>query len=165
MKPLPTSTTGVRPNSEPRHDDGFVEEAARFQVLDERREGLIRVVARLAVQLDIEVVVPRVALGVIDLHHAHAALDKPRRGQAAARRAAFAIYLERGLRFFAHVEDIRRLGLHAIGSLHGADGRFELRIVRAALRRIHIQSVELFDEVEFLALLRRDRSGRCEYWR
>ena len=77
-----------------RHDDGLVEQAARLQVLDERGKGLVGVAAGLAMQFDVEVVIPWVALGVVDLHHAHAVLDEARRGQAAARRAAFAVHLQ-----------------------------------------------------------------------
>ena len=115
------------------NDDGFVEEAARFQILDERRERLIGVVARLAMHLDVEVVIPRIALGVVDLHHAHAALDEPRRGQAAARRAAFAVHLNRRCDLLAHVEDIGSLGLHA--DTQSPSRRWSLRAADRARRR------------------------------
>jgi hypothetical protein len=97
--------------------------------------------------------IPRVAFGVVDLHHAHALFDEARGGEAAAGGAALAIHLEDGFALLADVEDIGSFGLHAVGGLHGADGGFELRVVGAPGAVFMLSCVELLDEVELLALL------------
>src|SRR5580658_7644955 len=38
------------------HDEGFVEQAARFQILDQRGERLVGILTGLAVQFDVEMV-------------------------------------------------------------------------------------------------------------
>src|SRR5260370_2679625 len=75
------------------YNQRLVEEPPGFQVLDEGGKRLIRIVGVLAMQLNIKMMVPGIALGVVPLHHANAALDQARRCEAAARRAALAVYL------------------------------------------------------------------------
>jgi len=55
------------------------------------RKRLIRIVGVLAMQLDIKMMVPGIALGVVQLHHANAALDQARCREAAARRAPLTV--------------------------------------------------------------------------
>src|ERR1700731_1604779 len=69
----------------------LIEEPPGFQVLDKGGKRLIRVVGVLAMQLDIKMMVPRIAFGVVQLHDANAALDQARSCKAAARRAALAV--------------------------------------------------------------------------
>jgi hypothetical protein len=52
-------------------------------------------------------VVPRIAFGIVNLHHADSALHQARSSQAASRRAAFAVQLEGRLVFFADVIEFR----------------------------------------------------------
>src|SRR5260370_16657106 len=75
------------------YNQRLVEEPPGFQVLDEGGKRLIRIVGVLSVQLNIKTMDPWIALGVVQLHHANAALDQARRCEAAARRAALAVYL------------------------------------------------------------------------
>ena len=56
------------------NNQGLIEKPARFQILDQSRERLIGIATGFAVKLDIEVMVPGVALGVLDLHHANTTL-------------------------------------------------------------------------------------------
>src|SRR5467141_1794160 len=69
----------------------LVEEPSGFQVLDEGGKRLIRIVGVLAMQLDIKMMVPGIALGVVQLHHANAPLDQARCGEAAARSAPLTV--------------------------------------------------------------------------
>ena len=48
--------------------------------------------------------------------------------KAAARHRPRTVKIERGLRFLANVEHVRRLGLHAVGHLHRLDDRLHLLI-------------------------------------
>ena len=132
-------------------DQRVLEQAARLQILDHRRERLVGVLRVLAVRLDVGVRVPRIALGVVDLHHAHALLDQPHRHQAAARRAARAVQLERRLALLADVEDLRRFGLHPVGGLHRLDRRLELRVVDRS--RSSCSRLSCLEQIELAPLL------------
>ena len=57
--------------------------------------------------------------------------------------------IERGLRFLADVEDIRRFGLHAIGHFHRLDDAFHL-LIGAGRGLAHL--LELLEEVELAPL-------------
>ena len=65
-----------------------VKQAARFQIFDHCGERLIRVHRTLPVRLDINVRVPWIAFGIINLHHPHTSFDQSNREQAATRGAA-----------------------------------------------------------------------------
>ena len=110
------------------HNDGFVKKSACLQVFDQRGERLIGILARLAVHFNVEVVIPRIALGVVYLDHAHASFNQARRSETTSRGATFAVHLDSRLGFLANVEHIRRLGLHAKGCFHRVDSRLQLRI-------------------------------------
>ena len=80
---------------------------------------------------DVLVVVPGLVVAVVDLHHAHAALDQPPRQQAGVGELALAVQLARGGRFAADVERLLRLALHAVGHLQRRDAGFELLVAPA----------------------------------
>ena len=79
--------------------------------------------------LNVIVVVPGLAVAVVDLDHAHAPLHQPPRQQTAAREIAVAIARARGFSgSLRDVENFRRFGLHAEGDLGRLDGGLELRV-------------------------------------
>ena len=105
------------------HDERGVEQAALFEVLQKRGDGLIDHLAIVReLRIEAAVMIPR---GVDDVHEAHAALDHASRIQTVAREglvvadaaevaldrrldAIHAIRIERGLRFAAEVDQFRR---------------------------------------------------------
>ena len=116
-------------------DQRVVEQAARFQIVQQaRRSGWSLLLGVVAVVGDVAVIVPRLAVAVVDLHHAHAALDQPAGDQAGVgelarrRRAAASPAVSR-----AEVERLLRLELHAEGHLQRRDAGFELLVAAALL--------------------------------
>ena len=129
---------------------GVLEQAAQLEVLDHRGEGLVGVVRIDAVLLDVDMGVPRVALGVVHLHHPHPALHQTHGHEASARRAARAVHLQRRFALFADIEDVGSLGLHTVGHFHRVDGRVELRVLFLPGPP---HAVELLQQVDFPPLL------------
>ena len=110
------------------------------------------------VDLDVVVVVPRLALAVPDLHEAHAALDQPAGDQQSAGPATPGPYMSRiVLRLAADVERVGRLRLHAVGQLERLDAGLELRVVLP--RRRWCRWLSCCEQVELLPLLRRRRAA------
>ena len=83
------------------------------------------------VDLDIIVIVPRLARPVPDLHETHAALDEPPRDQDLSRLGSFTIQLANVLGLAGDVEGIGGVHLHAIGQLERLDARFNLGVLFA----------------------------------
>ncbi len=83
------------------------------------------------VDVDVVVVVPRLAVAVPHLHEPHAALDQPPGDEHLPRLHAVAVQVEDVLRLAADVERVGRFDLHAVGQLERLDLRFELRVARA----------------------------------
>ena len=133
-------------------DERFVEQAALLQIDEQCADRLIALLGQVAV-LDFEVVVavPRLAGAVPQLHEAHAALDQPAGDEQLPGLHAGAVHVANVLRLAANVERLGRLGLHAEAELERANAGFERRIIVPGLR---VASVEPFEQVELLALLR-----------
>src|ERR1700680_883706 len=141
---------GVRDECGPSDHQRVVERAPLLQILDHRRKWWIGVFGKLAIGEDVRVSIPRVALAVVDLHHAHALLYQAHGHQATERRATGSIHIESGLALLAYVENLRCLGLHMEGCLHCLDRGFELRILLAKLGEIHL--VQLAQEAKIAPL-------------
>src|SRR4051794_38460981 len=67
---------GSSPELAAPDDERVVEQAARLQIAEQGGDGLVTLLGVIAVILDIGVVVPGLAVAVVDLNHAHAALDQ-----------------------------------------------------------------------------------------
>ena len=104
------------------------------------------------VDQDVVVVVPRLAVTVIDLHHADAFLDQTASHQAAASEIVIAVAGAHGFGLLGDVENFRRFGLHAEGDLGGLDGGFELRVRAFAL---DVDLVQLAQQIELRGAVRR----------
>ena len=85
-------------------------------------------------------VVPRLEIAEVDLHHAHAALAQSARDQTAAPEIAIAVRARASSRLLGDVERLGRLRLHAESDLGRLNARFELRDrCPAALMMVAIQ--------------------------
>ena len=80
------------------------------------------------VDLEVVVVVPRLAGSVPHLHEAHAALDQSAGNEQLARLGAFAVELSHRLRLALDVEGVGRIHLHAVGQLKALYAGVELGI-------------------------------------
>src|SRR2546427_5957302 len=135
-------------------DNRRVEQAARFEVLDERGGRLIGLAATVdEVALDALMVVPDLAVNE-ELHETDTTLDKPAGDEAT--RAVFArdgfvqaVKLFRGVAFAREIERLLRGGLHPRGEFVAGDARFQVRLARMAREMIAIEPGE---EVQVLFL-------------
>ena len=133
-------------------DERAVQEAALFEVGDERGDGLVHAAHEVAVgTLDVVVAVPG---AVVELHEAHAFLDELAGEQAFAAKGIGGVVADAveflGLRvFFGEVERLGHLQLHAEGEFVVIHARGEF-VVAGMLRGV--RGVEFRDEVEVLAL-------------
>ena len=127
------------------------EQAAGFQIFQQRGDAAVGFLRELAVDQNVVVIVPGLAVAVIDLHHAHAAFDEAEGHQAAAPEIAVAIAGAGASRLFADVEYFRRFGLHAEGDL-GPIGWLASSCGSGPVRR-ELQAVQLGEQVELAALL------------
>ena len=130
------------------NDEGAVEEAALFEVGEERGERAVDLTG-LGGEFLVEVLVMVPAV-VPDLDDAHAALDEPAGDKELFALLAGAVGGAGGFGFFGDVERVGGLGLHAEGDLVGFEARLEGGF---ALEILGVDLVELVDEVELAALL------------
>ena len=115
----------------PEHQRVF-EQAALLQVLEQRGDGLIGLLAELGqVAADVAVMIPAVHR---DLHEAHAGLAELASQQAGAAVLVAgscrsdAVEVERGLALVREIDQLRRRGLHAEGEFHVLDHPFHVRV-------------------------------------
>ena len=113
----------------------LVEQAARLQIIQQRRDRAVHLVGQLLVDHDVVVVVPRLAVAEVELHDADATLHQAPRQQAPAAEVGIAVTAADGVGFLREIERFRRFGLHAEGDFHRCHRRFELRIAPRAARR------------------------------
>src|SRR5258708_31663663 len=126
------------------------QQAAGLQIVEQRGDGAIRFVGQPAVDENVIVIIPGLAVAVVNLHHANAALDKTPRHEAAATEFAIAVAGAHGLRLLGDVENIGRFRLHTIRDLGGLDAGFQLRIVAVPF---DFEAVELAEKIELAALI------------
>ena len=127
-----------------------------------RFRGVLRVI-----RLDVAVRVPRIGVlvahpAVEQLHESHAVLDQPARHQAlpAERlrdRVVEPVQLPRRLRLLVDVERLGRAPLHAIRQLVRRDARREIGVAGILL---HVELVQLRQQIEPRALLFGAHAGR-----
>ena len=131
------------------HHQRVLPQTARLQILDHRRERLVGILGVDLVREDVAVRVPRIALGVVDLRHAHALFGQPHGHQASARHRPGPYRSSVGLR--------TPCGCRILPALRSAcDRRFPSigsrlppgRPCRAAVRQIF----EFFQQIQFAAL-------------
>ena len=127
-----------------------VEQPAPFQVLDQRRGGLIGGAAvRLVVPHDVGVGVPAL---VIDVHEPDAPLDHPPGQQAGPRERRLgrvgAVEIEGLLALLLEVHQLRGGRLQPEGHLVGGDPGGDLRVARG----VEMTTVQRADQVERIAL-------------
>lgn len=152
---LPLGEGGAAEFSAPP-DEGVLEEAALFEILQKGGDGLVGGAGVVLVLRHVGVLVPaRVDgfVGVVDLDEADAAF-----GEAAGHETlaavvvghffADAIHLFGGFGFAGEVEDVGRIHLHAEGEVEGVDGGVEVLV----LLGLRLLPVELLEEVELLLL-------------
>src|SRR5262249_60549637 len=72
------------PEFRPTHHQRILPKPTRLQILDHRRESLIRGLGIDLVRQDVPMRIPRVALRVVDLRHPHALFRQPHRSQTTA---------------------------------------------------------------------------------
>ena len=101
------------------------------------------------VDLDVIVVVPRLAAPVPHLHEAHAALDQAPGDQQLPRLRSLAVHLPDVLGLAVNVEHIRRLHLHPVRQLERLDSCLELRVLLSLGRMF---AVELLNEIQLAPL-------------
>ena len=101
---------------------------------------------------DIVVIIPGLAIAVIDLHHADAAFDEAAGHEAAAAKIVIAIAGADGFGFFGDIEDFGRFGLHAESDFGGLDIGFEDGVCAFAF---HVETVEFGQKVKLAALFGR----------
>ena len=134
-------------------DEGVFQEAALLEVREQAGDGGIdagAVVFKLG--LEIEVLIP-IAVG--DLNKAHACFDELAGHEALLAKGGGgvvlkAVHLLGGGRFFAEIEDLGNLCLHAEGELVGFDDAFDLRADAAI--EFHAALIEGLDEIKLGAL-------------
>ena len=97
-------------------DECFVKQTSRFQILDERRGGLVDVSA-LAANLvgKVAVLVPT---SVHELHEPHSALDHPPREEAVARETAVGAVVVDAVEFLDRLRLVRQIREVGNGCLH-----------------------------------------------
>ena len=164
-RPSPFSLIGVRPNSPPQTTSVLVEQAARFQILEQAGDRLVHRAAELGVVLlDLRVRVPLAARAVVELHEAHAALDQPPREQAHAAQSRRSLFhrcrraASRVFGFLREIDRLGRLGLHAEGEFVAGDARLEFASARRVAACARFSCVE---EIQLAALLRRRSRPRA----
>ena len=116
-RPFWPSDVGVRPNSPPQITSVSSSRPRPLQVGQQRRDRLVGLLGVVAVVEDVGVIVPRLAVAEIDLHHAHAALRQAAGHQAGVGELAVAVGRARLGRLLAQVEGVLGLELHAKGHL------------------------------------------------
>ena len=132
-------------------DEGFIEEAAEFEVADEGGHALVDVFGFGGEAfVEAAVVVP---VGVVELDHADAALDEAAGEEAVVGEGGFAgggaVHVEGGLGFFGDVHQIGDAGLHAVGHFVLADAGGDFGVAQGA----EALFVEGFDGVEDVAAI------------
>ena len=110
-RPLAPCEVGVRPNSPPQMTSVSSSRPRCFRSVQQRRDRLVASCLAWSRWFeDVAVVVPRLAVAVIDLHHAHAAFRPAAvRIRQASANCAVAVQLARRRRLPAEVEDVLRL--------------------------------------------------------
>ena len=125
------------------HDQRVIQQAALLQVAQQRRDGLVNVLAQVPrARVVVRVRVPRLPVAVINLDEPHAPLGEPPRHEAAVRKMALAVKFARRRRFARDVERIRRGELHPIRRLHCFDAALQRRVHAAARRATPILAGE-----------------------
>ena len=113
-------------------DEGFVEEAALFQVGEKGGDGLVTFSRELAVvDLEVVMIVPGLPGSVPDLYEADATLDEASGDEHLAALKGVAIHLADVLWFEGNVEGVGRFELHAVGEFKALKTGFEFGIVVA----------------------------------
>src|SRR6185295_9794378 len=109
---------------------GLLEQAAALEVTDQSSGRTVHVGgAALELAGDVAVIVPGLVSVVVDVDVAHAAFDQTAGEQASVAEGGGAVLFADGSGLFAHVEQVRRLRLHAEGRLQGLDAAFEVGVV------------------------------------
>ena len=140
-------------------DEGVVEHAALFEVLDQRSRGLVDISGHLGqLILQAAMVIP---VAVVELDEAHTFLGETTGEQGIAGEGARSIYFRTvtfhdRLTFAREVHEFRDTGLHAVGHLSLADARGDLGVARGG----EVESVKFVRAFEEgLALLAREAFG------
>src|SRR5687767_14489598 len=100
--------------------------------------------------LDIIVVVPRLAIAEIDLDHANPALDQTRGHKTPSSEIVITVALPVRLALFRDIENVRGFALHPVSNFRSLDAGFEVR-VRSRLR--HVETIQLGEQVELSSLV------------
>ncbi len=144
-------------------DERTLQQAALFEVGDERSDGLVHAAHEIAMgALDIVVAIPR---AIVELHEAHAFLDELAGKEAFAAKGVRRVVADAveflGLRvFLGKVERFGHLHLHAKGEFVVVHARGEF-VVAGMLRGV--RGVDLGEQVKIAMLtLGADSGGRCE---
>src|SRR5579859_3436400 len=133
-------------------DQRVFQHAALFEVLEQRADGLIAFLRQpFMIDLEVVMVVPRLAGAVPDLHEANAALEQAAGNEHLAGLGALAVHLADGLRLEADVKGVGGVHLHAVGQFKGLDARLDLRVFLALLL---VTLVELLQKIELPPLFR-----------
>ena len=128
-------------------DEGVFEEAAHFQIFDQRGGGAVGVGA-LDFELGVEVAV-LIPTGVHELDEFHTALGESAGHQAVVGEGALAfhigaVHVENGLRFVGKIGEFGHAGLHAESHFILADARGDFRVAEV----LEFGFVEFGDVVE-----------------
>src|SRR5439155_16878084 len=115
-------------------DERVLKQTARLQVLEQRRDRSIAFLGVIAMVADVLMVVPGLAVAVINLRHAHATLGQTPGDQAGV--GKFAVAIERADRrgLSADIKSLLRFRLHAKRHLQRSDPRLELLVLFALLQ-------------------------------
>lgn len=129
---------------------GVFEQTALLQVHEQGGDRLITIFRLGAVAFfQIAMVVPGLAIAVVNLNHAHTAFHQSAGGEAGASEVAGAVQVLDRLRLAMRIEGFLGLGLHAIGHLERLDAGVELVVTIPA---IAMEAVERVEQIELLPL-------------
>ena len=124
----------------PNHQRNL-QQPALFQIANQRRRGLVHVLAGLGnFRWQVAVMIPA---SMIKLHEAHPTLDQTSRQQAIVRKRRFArlsaVLVEHLLRFLLQIHQLRHACLHPVGHLEGLDARVDLGVTHSV--QLHLVQV------------------------
>ena len=132
-------------------DERFIEQPAFFQIAEQRADRFVALACQAAViDLDVVVVVPRLAFAVPKLDEANASFDEASGDQKLPRLNARSVSLLHVLRFLLDVEGVGRLHLHPVSQLERMDASFQRGFVRAGLG---VTAVQFLQQIELPPLL------------
>ena len=131
-------------------DQGIFQQVTLLQILDQSGNRLIHVFGLVGVRLDVAVIIPRLAIAIINLNHPHAAFHQSPRRQAAVSKLACAVGLPDLLGFLTKIKNVLRFCLHPKRHFQRFDSCIQAVILTASLFEVDL--IHLRQQIELLTL-------------